>query len=92
MNIQKRPSADYTNLNVLVMWLGLNGGGLESARYLVQRGAALTITDLQDHATLAQSLEKLRDIAGIRFVLGRHEMRDFENADMVIKNPGVRRD
>lgn len=92
MNIQKRPSADYTNLNVLVMGLGLNGGGLESARYLAQRGATLTITDLQDQATLAQSLEKLRDIAGIRFVLGRHEMRDFENADMVIKNPGVRRD
>jgi UDP-N-acetylmuramoylalanine--D-glutamate ligase len=92
MSIQKRSGADYTNLNVLIMGLGLNGGGLESARYLAQRGAALTITDLRDEAALAQSLEKLRDIAGVRFVLGRHEMRDFENADLVIKNPGVRRD
>ncbi|MDR2419051.1 MAG: UDP-N-acetylmuramoyl-L-alanine--D-glutamate ligase [Treponema sp.] len=92
MSIQKRCVADYTNLNVLIMGLGLNGGGLESARYLAQRGAMLTITDLRDEAALAQSLEKLRDIEGIRFVLGRHEMRDFENADMVIKNPGVRRD
>ncbi|MDR1399191.1 MAG: UDP-N-acetylmuramoyl-L-alanine--D-glutamate ligase [Treponema sp.] len=92
MNIQKRSSADYANLNVLIMGLGLNSGGLESARYLARCGATLTITDLQDEAALAQSLEKLRDIEGIRFVLGRHEMRDFENADMVIKNPGVRRD
>jgi UDP-N-acetylmuramoylalanine--D-glutamate ligase len=92
MSIQKHPNADYANLNVLIMGLGLNGGGLESARYLARRGAALTITDLRDEATLAPSLEKLRDIAGIRFVLGRHEMRDFENADLVIKNPGVRRD
>jgi UDP-N-acetylmuramoylalanine--D-glutamate ligase len=92
MSIQKRPVADYANLNVLIMGLGLNSGGLESARYLAQRGATLTITDLRDETALAPSLEKLRDIAGIRFVLGRHEMHDFENADMVIKNPGVRRD
>ncbi|MDR1326083.1 MAG: UDP-N-acetylmuramoyl-L-alanine--D-glutamate ligase [Treponema sp.] len=92
MSIQKRSGADYTNLNVLIMGLGLNGGGLESARYLSQHGATLTITDLQDEAALAQSLGKLRDIKGIRFVLGRHEMHDFENADLVIKNPGVRRD
>jgi UDP-N-acetylmuramoylalanine--D-glutamate ligase len=31
-------------------------------------------------------------IGQIRYVLGGHDMRDFENADFVIKNPGVRPD
>ena len=78
------------------MGLGLHGGGLESARFLLARGAQLTITDLRDEKTLAPSIEQLEaactEIPGcpsIRYVLGRHEIDDFKNADMVIKNPGV---
>jgi UDP-N-acetylmuramoylalanine--D-glutamate ligase len=80
---------DYSGMNVLIMGLGLNGGGLASAQYLARRGALLTITDLRDEKTLSPSLEKLGNAGGMRLVLGRHEMADFENADMVIKNPGV---
>jgi UDP-N-acetylmuramoylalanine--D-glutamate ligase len=80
-------------MKALVMGLGLHGGGLESARYLAAHGAELTVTDLRDEKTLAPSIEKLK-AAGIsaRYVLGRHDIEDFENADMVIKNPGVRPD
>jgi UDP-N-acetylmuramoylalanine--D-glutamate ligase len=75
------------------MGLGLHGGGLESARYLARHGAQVTVTDLRDERILAPSLEKLREEeTGIRYVLGRHEPEDFERADMVIKNPGVRSD
>jgi UDP-N-acetylmuramoylalanine--D-glutamate ligase len=75
------------------MGLGLHGGGLESARYLASHGAELTITDLRDEKTLSPAIEQL-EAAGVkaRYVLGRHEMEDFKNADMVIKNPGVRPD
>jgi UDP-N-acetylmuramoylalanine--D-glutamate ligase len=90
---------DYTGMKVLIMGLGLHGGGLESARFLLKRGAELTVTDLRDEQTLAPSLEQLEashaDSPGnvpIRYVLGRHEINDFKNADMVIKNPGVRPD
>ncbi|MDR2186317.1 MAG: UDP-N-acetylmuramoyl-L-alanine--D-glutamate ligase [Treponema sp.] len=80
----------YTGMRVLVMGLGLHGGGLESARYLAEQGAELTVTDLRDEKTLAPSLEKLQSLGvPVRCVLGRHEMADFEKADMVIKNPGV---
>jgi UDP-N-acetylmuramoylalanine--D-glutamate ligase len=76
------------------MGLGLHGGGLESARYMAEKGAVLTVTDLRDEKTLSPSIEKLE--AGnnyrIRYVLGRHEEEDFKNADMVVKNPGVRAD
>jgi UDP-N-acetylmuramoylalanine--D-glutamate ligase len=74
------------------MGLGLHGGGAESARYLAGEGAELTVTDLRDKETLAPSLEKLRDLGPVRYVLGRHDTEDFERADMVIKNPGVRPD
>jgi UDP-N-acetylmuramoylalanine--D-glutamate ligase len=82
---------DFSGQRALIMGLGLHGGGLESARYLARHGAELTITDIRDEKTLAPSIEKLK-IGGIRYVLGRHETADFERADLVIKNPGVRPD
>jgi UDP-N-acetylmuramoylalanine--D-glutamate ligase len=84
-------------MKALVMGLGLHGGGLESARYLARHGAEVTVTDLRDGKTLAPSIEKLEEPAGdgtpalpLRYVLGRHETADFRQADVVIKNPGVR--
>jgi UDP-N-acetylmuramoylalanine--D-glutamate ligase len=93
----------YSGMKVLIMGLGLHGGGIESARYFARHGAELTVTDLQDEKTLAPAITRLEDsIRGdgagrnggipIRYVLGRHETADFEQADMVIKNPGVRPD
>jgi UDP-N-acetylmuramoylalanine--D-glutamate ligase len=90
---------DYAGMKVLVMGLGLHGGGLESARFLIGRGAEVTVTDLRDEKTLAPSVEQLEaacaEIPGrpsVRYVLGKHETSDFAKADMVIKNPGVRPD
>ncbi|MDR0495396.1 MAG: UDP-N-acetylmuramoyl-L-alanine--D-glutamate ligase [Treponema sp.] len=85
-------------MKVLIMGLGLHGGGLESARYLLKRGADLTVTDLRDEKTLAPSIGQLdaackgETPSRIRYVLGRHETGDFAKADMVVKNPGVRPD
>ncbi|AEF82935.1 UDP-N-acetylmuramoyl-L-alanine--D-glutamate ligase [Leadbettera azotonutricia] len=85
----------FAGIKALVMGLGLNGGGIESARYLALRGAEVSVTDLRDEKILAPSIEKLEagiEGATIRYILGRHDMEDFEKADMVIKNPGVRPD
>ena len=78
-------------MKVVVMGLGLHGGGVESARYLASRGADVTVTDLRDEKVLVPSIEKLGTLP-IRYVLGRHAIEDFQNADMVVKNPGVRPD
>ena len=78
-------------MKVLVMGLGLNGGGMEAARYLASSGALVTVTDLRDEKVLAPSIEKLAGLP-IRYILGKHEMDDFRKADLVIKNPGVRPD
>ena len=73
------------------MGLGLHGGGLESARYLAELGAEVTVTDQRDEEALVSSIEKLKDYP-IRYVLGKHEIEDFSAADLVVKNPGVRSD
>jgi UDP-N-acetylmuramoylalanine--D-glutamate ligase len=76
---------------VLVMGLGLLGGGVAAARYAVKMGAAeVVVTDLRSAETLAESVAKLEGLP-IRYVLGRHEMEDFERAEVVVRNPGVRR-
>ncbi len=81
---------DISGMKVTVMGLGLHGGGLASARFFCDRGAKVTVTDLRDEKILAPSIEALEG-RNIRFVLGRHEMADFSGADVVVKNPAVRR-
>jgi UDP-N-acetylmuramoylalanine--D-glutamate ligase len=89
---------DYSGLEVLIMGLGLHGGGLESARFLLKRGSSITVTDLRDEKTLLPSIEQLDAACAKigcgkpRYVLGRHEIEDFKKADIVIKNPGVKPD
>jgi UDP-N-acetylmuramoylalanine--D-glutamate ligase len=83
--------SDLKGVKATVMGLGLNGGGLASARFLAQAGAEVTVTDMKDEAALAPSLAAL-DGLNIRFVLGRHDLEDFRGADLVVKNPAVRPD
>ncbi len=74
------------------MGLGVHDGGVGTVKFLVRRGAKVTITDLRPRQELASSLRQLKDFKRIRYVLGRHSRRDFVNAECIIKNPGVRPD
>jgi len=82
--------ADISGLKVTIMGLGINGGGLASARFFARHGALVTITDKKTETDLSPSIDALSDFPGIRYVLGRHDIDDFRNADTVIKNPGVK--
>lgn len=81
--------SDFAGKKVLIMGLGLNGGGLESARFFYKAGSRVTITDLQSDKTLKTTIDKLNDCPGIIYHLGGHQKADFANTDLVIKNPGV---
>src|SRR5579863_5403755 len=77
---------------VLVMGLGLLAGGVATARYAVAQGAAeVTVTDLRTAEQLAPSIARLEGLP-LRYVLGRHDKADFRHADVVVRNPNVRRD
>lgn len=82
---------DIKNLKVTIMGLGLNGGGLMSAKFFAEYGANVTVTDIKSEEELKPSIQALKDIENIRFVLGRHDIEDFETADLVIKNPVVKK-
>ena len=80
-------AGDLRGMRATVMGLGLHGGGVAAAQFLIRHGARVTVTDLRTEDALQASLDRL---AGpVRLVLGRHEQRDFSDVDLVVKNPGV---
>ncbi|MCL2705466.1 MAG: UDP-N-acetylmuramoyl-L-alanine--D-glutamate ligase [Spirochaetaceae bacterium] len=87
-SIKNNRQFEINNLKVTVMGLGLNGGGFASALFFAKHGANVTVTDLRSKEILAPTIEKLSGF-DIRYVLGEHKVKDFENADLVIKNPAV---
>lgn len=82
---------DLQGKRVLVMGLGVHGGGLGVAQWLVRQGAIVTVTDLKNAAQLQTSLDALRGLP-IHFVLGEHREQDFLNSDLIVRNPGVPRE
>ena len=90
--MEKFKLEDIKGMKVLIMGLGLNGGGLENARFFAQQGAEVLVTDLKDETQLSSSVASLSQFKNITFHLGRHEKKDFAESDLVIKNPGVKRE
>ncbi|MEX2054842.1 MAG: UDP-N-acetylmuramoyl-L-alanine--D-glutamate ligase [Candidatus Andersenbacteria bacterium] len=86
------PLSQLAGKRVTVMGLGLHGGALGTIRWLHEQGANITVTDLQSEQGLATTVAQLKDIPNITWVLGRHRDEDFTDADLVIRNPAVRRD
>ena len=81
----------FNNERVLVMGIGLHGGGVATTSWLIRHGAKVTATDKRDRIVLAPSLKALKHLP-MRYVLGKHEMKDFISHDMVVVNPGVPRE
>lgn len=72
---------------VLLVGLGILGGGLSMAQYLLKKGAKVTITDLRTKAELEGMIKKLP--ATVKYCLRKHDKKDFETADIIIFNPAV---
>ena len=77
------------------MGLGLHGGAFSVVKWLLKKDVKLTITDLKTKKELKKSLDMINKIKGsknIQYTLGKHKLKDFENQDLIIQNPGVPRD
>jgi len=89
-------SMNFTGRKVTVMGLGLHGGGVSCANWLIKHGAKVTVTDLKTKEELKPSLDKLAikrsSDQTIKLVLGYHRENDFRNADLIVQNPGVPRE
>lgn len=71
------------------MGVGLHGGSINIIKFLSENGAKVIATDIKTKDQLASSLEKLKGLRDVTFILGQHRSEDFTNVDMVIKNPSV---
>ena len=79
----------FQGRRVTVMGLGRFGGGVAAARFLAERGARVTVTDLKSHEQLEESLVQLDDVPIHDMCLGHHRETDFTDADLVVVNPAV---
>jgi len=71
------------------MGLGLHGGALALVKWLLKQGAVLTVTDIKTKAQLKLTLDKIKTTKKIKYTLGRHELSDFKDQDLIVQNPGV---
>lgn len=72
--------------NIIVV--GMGRSGVSSARFLKDRGAAVTITDAGD-ASAFGPLASDMEARGIRTALGGHPASLLDGADTVVLSPGV---
>jgi UDP-N-acetylmuramoylalanine--D-glutamate ligase len=84
------PRIDFRNLPVTVMGLGRFGGGLGAVKYLLDRGARVTVTDLRAEDQLADSLKEFDQSKLARLQTGGHRDEDFADAQLVVVNPAVK--
>ncbi|MCD6224106.1 MAG: UDP-N-acetylmuramoyl-L-alanine--D-glutamate ligase [Deltaproteobacteria bacterium] len=74
------------NKKVLVVGLGISG--LAVARFLKNRGAVVTVTDMAVEERLSDYARKICAM-DIKLELGNHCIKTFESAELVVISPGV---
>ena len=84
---------EFKDKTILVQGLGLNSGGVGMVKFFAPLAKKLIITDLRSKQDLKPSLDEVAALIGkynIELVLGEHRFKDFEKADVVIRNPAVK--
>jgi len=74
------------NKNILVV--GLAKTGIACARFLVSKGARVTVTDMRGEADLTAQLAELAEFDIVR-ELERHDAATFIASDLIVVSPGV---
>lgn len=79
---------ELANKHVTVAGLGKFGGQIAAAKWLVEQGAKVLVTDRTPAEKLADSVAQLRGLP-IEFRLGEHRLEDFTSADLVVTTPAI---
>src|SRR5690349_5405023 len=74
-----------------VLVIGLARTGRDCARFLVDQGADVLLTDLRSRNELKQEIEGLRDVA-LEYRLGGEDPAWVDGVDLVVPSPGVPQD
>jgi UDP-N-acetylmuramoylalanine--D-glutamate ligase len=76
----------YKGKKVLVV--GFGRSGVSVAKYMVQQGAKVTVTDQKQRNELAESVNACGDLK-IEMELGKHNNKCFHAAELIVVSPGV---
>ncbi|MGD9105481.1 MAG: UDP-N-acetylmuramoyl-L-alanine--D-glutamate ligase [Desulfobacterales bacterium] len=77
---------DLNHKNILIVGLGMSG--IAAARFAKKKGASVTVTDMAGekelgvYAAMAHKLDVIME-------LGKHDIKTFERADLIVISPGV---
>lgn len=74
--------------NKRVLVVGAGKSGIAAARFLLARGAKVTVSDSRSAAALAGEIPALMD-AGIMVETGGHGLLTFRRQDFIVISPGV---
>lgn len=85
--ILRRLKDKFAGKKVLVVGLGIAGGGAGTANFFHKLGARIAVTDLKTKKDLKNSLSEIPK--NTKLILGKHRLKDFLEADYIIKNPAV---
>ncbi len=72
-----------------VLVLGLGKSGLAAARFLLSRGARVTVSDSRPAASLDPVALKELSLAGVTLALGGHDEGLLADCDLLVPSPGV---
>ncbi|MBN2200203.1 MAG: UDP-N-acetylmuramoyl-L-alanine--D-glutamate ligase [Candidatus Aminicenantes bacterium] len=71
-----------------VLVVGLGRTGRDVCRFLLERGARVSVSEKRPRTEIAKGAAALIE-QGVRFEAGGHRLGDFLSADLIIPSPGV---
>ncbi|MCZ6689430.1 MAG: UDP-N-acetylmuramoyl-L-alanine--D-glutamate ligase [Planctomycetota bacterium] len=84
----RSPRGGFRGKKVTVVGLGTFGGGVGAARFFVEEGADVLVTDLRRREKLLASLGSLEGLP-IRYRLGENRPEDVSDCDLAVFSPAV---
>ncbi len=80
-------------LKVLILGLGryATGSGVSAALYFAKSGDDVIVTDALPAKEVKDNVAQLKKFKNVKFHLGKLNLKDIDWADIIAKNPGVRR-
>lgn len=80
-------------LKVLILGLGRYqaGSGVSAALYYARQGHDVIVTDAFPAKEVKENVAQLKKFKNVKFHLGKLNLKDIDWADVIAKNPGVRR-
>ncbi len=78
--------SQYQGKKVLIVGFGLTGVAV--AKYMVQKGAQVTVTDSKPQSALTESIQACAGLP-LEYEFGKHHPKTFLAANLIVVSPGV---